>query len=320
VRSDLTEALSQRRHARQSTRNVLTLSFVTLVVLCTSSSALAASGDFTFSPQVPVIGAPVDFQATTSVTWDFGDDTSGSGVSVQHTYATRGTKTVTITLPDSSTVTHNVRVNAPPLAAFGWSPNVAQIDQPVSFDASASSDVEGIDHLLWDFGDGQQSNATSVQHAYASSGTRTVTVSVTDSDGVTTSVQHAVRVNAVPGAVFTFAALDRVAGQPFNVPLLGQRVAFSGTSSSDSDGTIAAYEWDFNGDGVFTDDNGPSLITHLTTPGIVIIGVRVTDSHVHAHVPVRRSARELSIDVLGSRRQSGHHVARMGSRRQRHIR
>jgi PKD repeat protein len=244
VRSDLTAARSQRRHTRQTTRNVLTLSIVTLVVLCTSSSALAdpPTGDFTFSPQVPV-GA------------------------------------------------HDAPVNSPPLAAFGWSPNVPQIGQTVTFDASASSDAEGsLSGFVWDFGDGAAASGASVQHAFPTSGTRAVTLTVTDSDGVTTSVQHTVRVNAVPAAVFTFAALDRAPGQPFNVPLLGQRVAFSGNNSSDSDGTIAAYEWDFNGDGVFSDDNRPSLITNLTTPGIVTIGLRVTDSDGATHVytqPVR---------------------------------
>jgi PKD repeat protein len=181
--------------------------------------------------------------------------------------------------------------NSPPLAAFEWSPNVPQIGQAVTFDASASSDAEGtLSGYLWDFGDGHAASGASVQHAFPTSGTRAVTLTVTDSEGVTTSVQHTVRVNAVPAAVFTFAALDRAPGQPFNVPLLGQRVAFSGNNSSDSDGTIAAYEWDFNGDGVFSDDNRPSLITNLMTPGIVTIGLRVTDSDGATHVytqPVR---------------------------------
>jgi PKD repeat protein len=215
---------------------------VTLLVLCTSSSALADPADFTFSPQVPV-GA------------------------------------------------QDAPVNSPPLAAFEWSPNVPQIGQTVTFDASASSDAEGtLSGFLWDFGDGHTASGASVQHAFPTSGTRAVTLTVTDSEGVTTSVQHTVRVNAVPAAVFTFAALDRAPGQPFNVPLLGQRVAFSGNNSSDSDGTIAAYEWDFNGDGVFSDDNRPSLITNLMTPGIVTIGLRVTDSDGATHVyrqPVR---------------------------------
>ena len=168
-----------------------------------------------------------------------------------------------------------------PVAAFTWTPSVPQIDQAVSFDGSSSSDAEGAISYLWDLGDGSASTLASPTRAYHTAGNKTVTLRVTDSDGVSTVVQHTVRVNAPPTARFTFAALDRVAGQPFNVPLLGQRVAFDGGTSADPDGPqpIVKYEWDFNGDGVFGDaPNSRSLIAILTTPGVVNMGLRVTDA------------------------------------------
>ena len=281
----------------RATRHLLYVIVLTLVLalgLPARASAAAPTADLTASPQVQTIGAPVSVTATnatdpdgTAVTvgWTFGDGSSASGASAQHAYATRGTKTITMTLTDgngeTASVEHSVRINAPPVAAFTWTPSVPQIDQGVSFDGSSSSDAEGAVSYLWDLGDGSASTQASPAHAYHTAGNKTVTLRVTDSDGVSTVVQHTVRVNAPPTARFTFAALDRVAGQPFNVPLLGQRVAFDGGTSVDPDGpqTIVKYEWDFNGDGVFGDaPNSRSLIAILTTPGVVNIGLRVTDA------------------------------------------
>jgi hypothetical protein len=65
---------------------------------------------FTVSPQNPTVGAVVTFTDTTEIEserifnsiWDFGDGTTGSGVSVQHTYTTAGTFRVAHVLVDIS--------------------------------------------------------------------------------------------------------------------------------------------------------------------------------------------------------------------------
>jgi PKD repeat protein len=262
-------------------------------VLCTPGAALAAppTGDFTISPQIPLIGATVAFTPTVSdtdgdtvtVTWAYGDGTTGTAPS--HEYSTRGTKTVTMTMDDGNSppvsVSHSLRVNAPPLAEFGWSPNVAQVGDAFSF-SSSSSDPEGpLASYSWNFGDGTTGpDAPTTSHTYAGAGTRTVTLTVTDSDGVSRSVSHAVRTNAPPVARFSFAVPfpNLLPGEPFNVPVLNNPVAFSGNASSDSDGSITQYAWDLNGDGQFTDQSAQSFVQPLTTPGIVNVGLRVTDS------------------------------------------
>lgn len=254
--------------------------------------ARAATGSFSVAPEAPVRGHEVAFAAsdlmpddeTTTVHWDFGDGAQADGRNVTHAYGAAGTKTVTMTLDDGlgppTTVVRQVVVNAPPLATFGWAPTVPQINDVITFDATGSGDPEdgGNVTYVWDFGDGQLGGGATVQHAYPSSGTRTVTLSVTDTTGTTTTTQQAVRVNALPAATFRYAAIDRVLGQPFDVAVLGGPVAFDGTHSADVDGSIAAYEWDFNGDGIFGDDTRGSLVTALGTPGVVNVGLRVTDS------------------------------------------
>lgn len=52
-----------------------------------------------------------------------------------------------------------------------------------SFDASGSSDDRGIDSYAWDFGDGATGSGATASRTYADAGTRTVTLTVTDTVG-----------------------------------------------------------------------------------------------------------------------------------------
>lgn len=67
-------------------------------------------------------------------------------------------------------------VDFPPVAAFSYSCN----ELSCSFDASASSDDQGIQQYSWNFGDGSSATGVSVSHTYAAYGDVTVTLTVSD--------------------------------------------------------------------------------------------------------------------------------------------
>ena len=105
--------------------------------------------------------------------------------------ATVGGPAGTVTqIPGNGGAVNGVAVVAdqPASAAF-TAPSGAMAGTATTFTAAASSDIAT---YAWDFGDGtQQSTATaSIQHTYASSGTYTVTLTVTDLAGTSTTVVY----------------------------------------------------------------------------------------------------------------------------------
>ncbi|MCK4394570.1 PKD domain-containing protein, partial [Candidatus Bipolaricaulota bacterium] len=84
--------------------------------------------------------------------WSFGDGDNGSGASATHTYSAAGTYSAQLTVTDDDGVTdstsRSIQVspipNIPPTASFTASPSSGDAPLEVSFDASASSDPDGI--------------------------------------------------------------------------------------------------------------------------------------------------------------------------------
>ena len=89
--------------------------------------------------------------------------------------------------PDTSVYDFTVDGNYAPVAEAGH--DVYQDEGPdeeVFFDGTLSSDADGIIiSWYWDFGDGSSSNEQSPRHSYASAGFYTITLTVTDNEGLT---------------------------------------------------------------------------------------------------------------------------------------
>ena len=74
--------------------------------------------------------------------------------------------------------------NTPPTADSGG-PYSGQINNPIDFDGTGSSDLEGNLTYLWDFGDGATSAQSNPSHAYTAEGDYNAILTVSDNEGLT---------------------------------------------------------------------------------------------------------------------------------------
>lgn len=241
--------------------------------------------------------------------WDFGDGQTVTGATPStHTYASPGTYTVSLTVTDNAGATHTTsqsveataKPNQVPVASF----TVDKTWLEVTVDGNGSSDPDGsIDSYSWDFGDGTSANgATPAKHTYGAAGTYTISLTVTDNQGATTtatqSVEVAAKPNEKPKASFTATpnALE---------------VSVNAGGSSDADGTIDSYEWQF-GDG--STGSGKTASHTFASPGTYTVTLTVTDDKGASDVATRDVAVSsvLAEDNFGRTASSGWGTADKG--------
>jgi len=153
-----------------------------------------------------------------------------------------------------------------------WNKPVAVIDYSMVslktcnfYDISTPSINGSIVSWNWSFGDGNYSSQQNTSHTFFDNGTYDVILTVWDSNNLSNNTQMSLFVdNAAPSASINVSS---------NVFIVDDSISFNSTSS-DSDGTIVNWTWDFD-DGNFNNSAGPAH--SYSNSGIYIVNLSVTD-------------------------------------------
>lgn len=225
-----------------------------------------------------------------SYAWDFGDGTTASVADTTHTYSTEGDYSAVLTVTDDAGATDTDTVRISVTAPAANQPPTATITQPadgasypsgatISYSGTGTDPEDGTlpaANFTWlvDLPNGQNDVvvATGVTSGTATTqmdGPHVLKLVVQDSEGLTDTARVSITVGGVANQPPTAVAeADPTSG---TAPL---DVQFTGSNSTDSDGTITSYAWDF-GDGTSASIADPSHT--YTDAGTYTATLTVTD-------------------------------------------
>ncbi len=211
--------------------------------------------------------SPLAEAGTITYSWDWDNDgvydiTTENSV-IKHTFDTDGVFTVKLEVTAfeniKSTDTVTVNVNAYPVADPGG-PYQGTVDEEITFDGSASTDSDGsIAEYTWDFGDDSTGTGEKPTHTYAAAGTYTVTLTVKDDKEASSILEQTTAVITEEGQELEGSG-DGEEGDGGETPeniiptanpggpyqgTVNQELTLDGSASTDSDGSIAEYTWNF---------------------------------------------------------------------------
>jgi len=171
--------------------------------------------------------------------------------------------------------------NQAPTASF-----TAEVENLTVHLTSTSTDPDGtVESHLWTFDDGATSTETNPTHTFATAGAHVVTLKVTDDAGASHTVSQTVTTtapNQKPTAAFTWDAEDLT-------------VTVDGSGSSDPDGTVASYRWEF--DGVVAGGSGATASYTFDDEGEHTVRLVVTDDKGATSDPVTQTVEVTAPEV-----------------------
>ncbi len=185
--------------ANQALGNATAIVITVTPALSASASVLNAAGDGSLA--AVFTGSPAGGAGPYTFAWSFGDAQSSTAQSPSHTYGAVGAYTADLTVTDSrgvSATSNALAITVSAMPAATAAANVTALDAPeaVGFTSAVKGGTAPFGYQ-WIFGDGSASIAQDPSHAYATAGTYTVGLTVTDAVG-TSFVANSLTINVHP--------------------------------------------------------------------------------------------------------------------------
>jgi PKD repeat protein len=203
---------------------------------------------------------PGNTGGTINYSWNFGDGNTSLAESPTHLYSTPGQRVVTLTGVSNGCVSR-------------LSKNAYQFEKPeANFSTIGACNFEDIEFVnastipndgrmgySWDFGDGGISRQPSPMHAFATPGSKTVTLKATSEFGCEDTYTASITLAESPEADFEWDAACNLTP-----------VQFTRTGSVPGDGSGSTYSWDFNGMGMSGDENPSYLFSEIGPKNVTL--------------------------------------------------
>jgi PKD repeat protein len=223
----------------------------------------------------------VDTAAGFTYSWTVTDNgaafASGSGPNFSFTPTAAGTYVVSLaatdTDPETGTASQTIQVSPPPVASAG--PGVTGNEgSAVSFSGSVQGGIPPYAET-WNFGDGTTASGTlTPSHTYTSDGNYTVTLTVKDAAGISSTSTTTAAIAETPPAV-------AITGAPASADV-GRAIALASTvTDPDPAGQAAgfAYAWTVTDNGAaFASGSGSSFSFTPNAAGTYVVTLAATDN------------------------------------------
>jgi len=234
------------------------------------------TASFTFTSGTVLTAVSVSFDGSTSFdpdgtiagyAWDFGDGSTGSGVTPSHSYSIAGIYTAKLNVTDNSgstaVTTQSITItDRPPVVATVLSSTNPSPGQSIIITITASDPDGTVVTTTVNWGDGTTDTISGPpstdSHAYSlangtPSATFTITVTVHDNSGFTTSATPSITVTDLPPVItWTPPPATTMSGQTVTVAL----------STSDPDGTVTGVTVNWGDGKVDTLRSGTTTDSH----------------------------------------------------------
>ncbi|MGZ3903573.1 MAG: PKD domain-containing protein [Bacteroidia bacterium] len=224
--------------------------------------------------------------------WTFGNGNSSTAQQPSYTYTNPGTYPVTLMVTTaqgcSSSVTNPVTIYPSPIANF--SSNAVCVNQNMQYTDMSTIPTGSITIWKWDFSNDGITDATTQNpvHTYTAGGNYNSKLTVISNFGCADSIVKPAVVYFNPIANFNASGV-----------CLGNAVQFT-DASTNQNGTIAVWDWDFTSDGVI-DNFSQNTTNNFGTAGLFLVTLQVQNSFGCVNVikkPVRvNPTPQVDIDV-----------------------
>ncbi|MBL7917742.1 MAG: PKD domain-containing protein, partial [Bacteroidia bacterium] len=249
--------------------------FATLLILFGSKLNAQCNANFVDSTCINSIKQFVSISTGvnnfTQYSWNFGDNTTGSGIAPAHTYSANGVYSVCLTITNfspscTSTLCKTVNITCVPSSTCNANFTFSNCVNGTMQFFNTSTNVSNQTAYSWNFGDNTFSFGNNPSHTYTANGTYTVCLTLTDSLNMCTSTKcKTVTINCIAASTCT-------ANFSYSTCVNGNMQFFSTSSGV---GNFTYYSWNF-GDSSFGTGQSPNHT--YSANGIYTVCLTIIDS------------------------------------------